>query len=789
MFKKIFSTITSKIVNGLAKFSPETNSQFFFISLLVITGIISLGFFPMFGVNGLFIKNLLIPIFAGVLIIIIAVESLKNGFFSLPDKKTSWGLFALLTITLVSSLFASAPRNALFGTLGETPSFALILSLVIIFYIALFAMKKFSHLLGLLLVISGVYLVTFFHVILRIIFGPSFLSLGVFNTLTTSLVGSWTDFALFSLLVVTISVVCLELGKFVKTAKWIIMTIGLFGIAGLFLSNISWVWILAGALFIILSIYLFSLAFWNVEKSSYEKGRTVPWYSIGVFVVVLVGLLFAGFITSPLAKVRPMNYSEVYPNINATVTAGVVSLRENPIIGSGLNSFSHLWNKVKPVGLSGTESGMVDFSTGYSFITTIFATTGILGIAIGLFLVWLLFTQYYKLFKKGFSDPSERLAGVIIITGSLLLSIITLIDYPGISLLVIWVIFLGALWSLNYDEAAINRVHFVHDPRTSFFGILSILVLIFVGGSFIYISFRQTASVFSYSSALRSFSLGNRTAGVDYLAKANQSWATDFYNRTLANQALVEVQNIQPNQSASKDALNREIQRVLSVGMSYADISTHLDPKNYQNWVTSGNVYKFFTELKVEGAADRAREAYNKAKALSPNDRTLDLLLANLAVAEGNDDAAVSIVRQSINDYPTVDAYLWFYQRDIQQKKYESAETYLANALRLNGNNVQVLTELGTLYFVQGKYNDAIPAFQRSLTLNRNQPITFAYLGVSLERVGKNDEANQIFDFLRKQIPGSVDKLLEQVRAQKEQIIEPVVEIPAETEISKDKKS
>ena len=784
MFKKIFRSISNKIVDGIARLSPESNSQFFFISLLAIVAIISIGFFPLFGINGLFIKNLIVPIFAGILLIIIAVQSLKNGYFSLPDKKTSWVLFGFLLVTLVSSMFASAPRNALFGTLGEAPSFALLFSLVIIFYVASVAIKKFSHILGILLVMAGVYVVTFLHVILRVIFGPAFLSFGFFNTLTSSLVGSWTDFALFSLLIVILSVICLEMGKFVKTAKWAALTVGIFGIIGLFLSNISWVWILAGAILIIVSIYIFSLAYWNPEKASYEKGRPAPWYSLATFIVILVGFLFGGVITSPLSKVRPMNYNEIYPNITATATAGVVSLRENPITGSGLNSFSHLWNKVKPVALSGTDSGSVEFSTGYSFITTVLSTTGILGIIAWLLLLVLLVGQYIKLFKNGFQDSSERFTGMLIITGSLLLSFIAFIDYPGISLLVLWMIFLGGLWSINYSDEESRRIYFVHDPRTSFFGILSILVLIFVGGAFIYITVRQTASVFAYSSGLRSFSSNNRSVGIDQLSRANQLWATDFYNRTLANQVLLEVQSIKPDQNTSKDVLSREIQRVLSVAMSYADISTKLDPKNYQNWLASGNVYKFFTELKVDGAADRAREAYNKAKALSPNDRTFDLLFANLSVSEGNTDAAKALVTQSIKDFPTVDAYLWLYQQDIQAKNYSDAEIQLVNALKINGNNAGLLTELATLYFVQGKYTDAVALFERSLSINRNQPIAFAYLGVSYEALGKTDQSTQVFNFLKQQIPASADKLIEQVRAQKGGSVTPAVETPEAAKVT-----
>lgn len=779
MFKKIFRSLSEKVSSGLARFSPQDHSQFFFISLLVVVAITALGFFPLFGINGLFIKNLILPIFGGFLLIVIALQSLKNGYFTLPDKRTSWTLFVVLLVTLISSVFATAPRNALFGTLSGAPSFALILSLVIIFYIAYVSFKKFSHILGLLLVMSGVYIITFLHVVLRVIFGAKFLSFGFLNTLTGSLIGSWTDFALFSLLMLILSIICLEMGKFVRTAKWITTTVAVFGIIGLFLANISWIWILAGAVLIIVTIYIFSLAYWNTEKSSYEKGRPAPWYSLIAFIIVLVGFLFGGVIMSPITKVRSLAYNELYPNAKATMQAGFASLKERPITGVGLSGFDHAWNKIKPVGLSGSSSGSTEFSTGYSFVSTVVATTGILGLLVFLALAFLFIIQFYLIFRKGFEDSAARFAGMLVIASAILLSLITLIDYPGITLLVLWAVFLGALWGIAHDNEAV-QVSFVHDPRTSFFGILSVLVLIFVGGAFVYVTVRQTASVFAYSSSLRSFANSNRPAGISKLVSANQLWATDFYNRTLANQTLVEVQNLNPDSGMSKDALSREVQRVLSVGMSYADVSTKLDSKNYRNWVSLGNVYQFFAQLKVEGAGDRAKEAYDKAKELSPNDRTLDLLFANLAETLGDVSGAKSIVQDSIKNQPTVDAYLWLYQRDIAAKDYGTAEKHLVGAAQLDSTNAGILTELGTLYFVQGSYSNAIAMFERSLTINRNQPITFAYLGVAYESVGKTDQANQVFDFLKKQLPKDAESLIAKVRAQKGGSVTPTIETPAE---------
>lgn len=766
MIKKIFRGIAGVVKGVAVRIAPQTHSQFFFISLLIVATVSMIGFLPLFGVNGLFIKNLILPIFAGALLIILALQSLKNGSFTLIDKKTSWGLLGFLIAMLISALFAVAPRNSLFGALGDTPSFGVLFSLAIIFFISSIAFKKFSHILGLLVIICTTFFIAFLHVILRIVFGSTFLSFGFLNTLSSSIVGSWTDFGILSLLVLVFAVVCLEMGKFVKFAKWTTLALAIMAIIGLFLVNMGWLWFLAGAFFLIISIYMFSVAYWNSEKSSYEQSRTLPWYSLTTFIIVIVGMLFGNVVLGFLGNYRTLQYQEVYPNITATAHAGWVDIMQRPLTGVGLSSFDSLWNKVKPIQLSGTPSGSLEFLSGYSFISTIVATTGVLGIIAVLGLIILSLVRFYRVYRRGFSEISERFTTIVIIAGSLLLSIVAFIDYPGVTILILWALFMGALWGM-FSDTEEYHVSFIHDPRTSFFGMMTVLLLIFVGGAFMYINIRKTASVVHYSRALQQVTQNNQNNAIVELVRANQLWGMDFYNRSLANQVLSQVQNLKADQSVSKEALSQEVQRILSIGLSYADAATKMDRNNYRNWVTLGNVYQFFNTLKVDGALQKTRDAYTTAQKLSPNDTTLDLLMADVDFSTGNTDGATKAVKASIARYPTANAFTWLYQQDIVAKNYDQAETDLGGAVQLDPNNSQLMSELGTLLFARAKYQSAITVFERSLTLNRLQPNIFAALGVAYESVGKTDQANQIFDFLKKQLPDTAQKFIDQARAQK----------------------
>ena len=72
------------------------------------------------------------------------------------------------------------------------------------------------------------------------------------------------------------------------------------------------------------------------------------------------------------------------------------------------------------------------------------------------------------------------------------------------------------------------------------------------------------------------------------------------------------------------------------------------------------------------------------------------------------------------------------------------------------------------------KYDKAISLFERSLTLNKLQPDIFAFLGVSYESLGKTEEAKQIFEFLKRELPDTAQKMIDQIHVQ--QGITPAVE-------------
>ena len=332
---------------------------------------------------------------------------------------------------------------------------------------------------------------------------------------------------------------------------------------------------------------------------------------------------------------------------------------------------------------------------------------------------------------------------------------------------------MGALWGI-FPTKEERSFSFINDPRASFFGMVIVLLLIFIGGSFIYINSRKTASVVHYGNSLRFSTQNNQASMIASFTRANQLWKTDFYNRILANQILTQMSSIQLDKTTQQGVLSQEVQKVLSAALSYADTATKLDTKNYRNWITLGDVYKFFVYLKMEGAAEKAQEAYTQARLLSPNNTTIDISIADLELLLGNTSSANKIITDSITKFPTVNAYFWLYQQNQKANQIDEAESNLLKAVQLQPNNVQLINFFGKFMFNYKKYDKAISLFERSLTLNKLQPDIFAFLGVSYESLGKTEEAKQIFEFLKRELPDTAQKMIDQIHVQ--QGITPAVE-------------
>jgi len=137
----------------------------------------------------------------------------------------------------------------------------------------------------------------------------------------------------------------------------------------------------------------------------------------------------------------------------------------------------------------------------------------------------------------------------------------------------------------------------------------------------------------------------------------------------------------------------------------------------------SSEVYAFLGDLhSTEGDDEAAGEHYLKALELgSSEDQRLRLMLANVEARRGRYREALEHLDILLKDNPDHSVAQYFCGRiHLQLKEYRQAEVCLSAALESNANIVPVLFDLGTLYQVTGRGEEAVEVYERLLALNPN---------------------------------------------------------------------
>ncbi len=186
--------------------------------------------------------------------------------------------------------------------------------------------------------------------------------------------------------------------------------------------------------------------------------------------------------------------------------------------------------------------------------------------------------------------------------------------------------------------------------------------------------------------------------------------------------------------------------------MSAAQLAVENDGTNPHNWAMLGSIYSVLVPQEVEGAYDRARGAFESARALDPHNPSRTLALARLAFAAGDEEAARAFAQEAIGQKQNyVDAMLFLAQVDIAAGNTEGAIAAAEAVTTLEPQNPVRFFQLGVLQLA----NDAVPAatasFERAIALNSNFADARYYLAVAYDEQGRSDDAREQINHIAEQ--------------------------------------
>ncbi len=745
--------------------------------LLSLAGIGSIiFFFPFFGVSLDVAKMSFLSLLVIVSLILWAISRLKEGTLVLPWSLPALALLLLVGITVFSAIFSEAIQPSFWGAGYETTTASATIILATLFFLASLFIRTPKQVTTLYGGFICVLLVVGVYEIIRFFFGPDVLSFGIFNNILANPIGKWNDLALLYGLFGTVSLLALSsfsprgvIRVFLFVAYGLSLTL-------LFLVNFSLAW----GLFAFSAIAI--LGFILMTKRDPASPETTPNTSAPlkfsyrmpllplVSAIIAIIFLLPGNTLADLTGGRlGLSNIEVRPSWSATFDVVKASVKENPFLGVGPNRFADAWLVYKPEGVNNTLFWNTEFEQGIGIIPSTLVTMSVLGM-----FFWLFFLlSFARAGVRATFVPREDTHTSVLFFGSFLAAVylfLAMILYvPGAALVILAFLFAGVTLGMIAREnpAQEKTLIFAENPRIGFISVLAlVVVLIFSAvGAYAYLSrFLGTA----YAGAgVEALTTGDLSRAEEKLTRAKTFFPHDSVLRIKTEVAIARMRAALTETADTTGDLQIRFQETLGNAVSEAREAIVYDETNYQNWITLGRVYESIVPLKIEGAYENAKAAYERAAVVNPKNPAMILTLARLEAARGDLGMAREYLGKAIEmkgDY--TEAIFALAQLEAEEGNVKKAIEETRRASLIAPNDIGVFFQLGFLLYTARDYSGAVEALERTVFLNPVYANAKYFLGLSYAKLGRTGDAITQFEGIQTLNPDNeeVERILGNLR-------------------------
>lgn len=700
------------------------------------------------------------------------VSLIKSAQVSVPRNLLSLALIILPIVFLVSSLMNGAKENQLIGFPYDmgTVSFMFFVAVLALLVGQVFRSKErifYSY----LTFFASFGLVMLFQ-LSRLFFGPETLSFGIFTASVSNLLGNWNDLGVFFAVSTLLSLMTLEMLELNKMLKSLVWAVFVSSLAFLAVVNFSTGWIVLAVFSLLFFLYLISFERFapsqelahDMQVNNHEpRGRSferkVSWPALVVLVVSIMFIFFGGAIGEKLSVMFKVVSIEVRPSWSATISVIKDTLATSPVVGSGPNSFTESWLLHKPSGINNTLFWNTDFAYGIGLIPSLFATTGALGILAWIFFFVVFIWVGLKAIFYQISDLFSR----YLITSSFLVSlffwIMAVVYVPSVANFVLGFFFTGLFAASLYREGLLKEKQFslINHPKLSFISVLALIVLLIANVTFGYLVLQRSVSlVYFQNSILGLQNDSNVDSAQTAVLRAITLNKQDLYYRGLSELNLLRVDRLLNQPGATPESIRDEFQLNLANSIENARKATEINPRDYQNWVALGRVYASLVPppFSIPGAYENAKRTFDEALKVNPHSPVIHILLARLEAAKGDLKGTREYVNKAIAEKSNyAEAHFLLAQIEVAEGKLDRAIPALETTLILSPNNPGLFFQLGLLKYNDRNWPGAIDAFSKAVQLVPEYANAKYFLGLSLQKVSRNNEAIKQFEDLEKGNP------------------------------------
>jgi tetratricopeptide (TPR) repeat protein len=581
---------------------------------------------------------------------------------------------------------------------------------------------------------------------------PSIVLGGVLAGQTGNAFGNWSELAILFGLFIVLGIALRNTEA--AQGKWGYLFDAVAAISAffLFIANFYDVWFAIGIAGLV-AILVQHFAARAPGMSVATLGKKKAW--ITLVIVAIFFMFFGTFITNVLPdRIRVVNL-EARPSLQGTIAIGQQSLTQPSTLffGVGPNTFGREWGLYKPASINQSDFWNTNFTSGVGTIPTSFVTTGILGL-----IAWILFAVALILVAvRGLIRHAKGEQGNLYVSSFAIASAFLLYFYflyvPGPALSTLVFLCAGLLVALS-SQAGFTGVSNLHLRGVGWRGMAATVGLIFFG-------IVVVASSVGVSRVLVAEMILNRGV-VSYNNTQEIEAASGFVSRSLSvypanarahrvgiQLGLIKLQDLIAKADPKDEEVRTELQDVLKKTIQHGLDAVSINGTDYQNWLELAGLYQQLAGVKVEGALDNARNAYERARKENPLSPLPLLQLAQLELIQENTDVALQYLAAAVQLKPDLAAaYYMASQIYASKKDFKNAIPAAAQAAQYGRNDPLGWYNLGAIAYAGEDYANAAAAEEQALRLNPQYANAMYVLGLAYYELKRPDDSINVFTAL-----------------------------------------
>ena len=643
----------------------------------------------------------------------------------------------------VSALLSGDVLDALRGSsMGpQTAGFMGILLLVMVVPLVL-QRSKLMFLYALGAFGTGVGLV-FLYNIVRFIFGP-ILPVGLFNEVTISPLGGLNDLAVIAAVTIVVSFITLLQLSLKLWMQAIIVSLSVASLFVLMVANFFSLWIVIGFFSLLFLVYVLSRDTLFGSETEVKKDSTVTLIVISLLTSIICGFfVVAGdFAGAKVSQVTGINYIEVRPALGATLDVMKATYQEDILLGAGPNRFGDAWRQHKDRSINETQFWNVDFNAGYGLVPTWFVTFGLLGgILVIAFHLSYLYLAYRTLLKSKLQDSFWFYTATVSFATSIVLWGIMYVYVPGSAVLLITAFFTG-LSFVSFQAllpASSLMLPLSGNRRQGLFMMALTVVSIVVSLSVMFSVTKQYAAEATFVKALQ-----NAESPEEFEASVQQAY--QMYPEksflTALNQLKInQLQSLLTVAEPTEEDQNR-FSQLAQQSIALAQEVIAIDSTSPQPYGALADIYNILDSAGLEGARERTYANLDLAQERDQLSPVYDYSRAFIAASNGDFETARGRIADALalkNNY--TDALFLLSQIAIEEGNVEAAITATQQVVTFEPNNPTRYYQLGILLAANNQLDDAITSYEIALQLDPEYANARYMLGLAYVASGNSDQA------------------------------------------------